>query len=125
MAERRARGEEFAGRVNRAVELLALGSRPAAVRSVLEQEYSLSTRQALRYVRAAQATPEGVAVPEPTATFTVRLPVSPPTAAAQAAQAAQAAPIPRPPRQHQRNPCPIAGDPTLNPDRPQAARSAP
>ena len=76
MAERRARGEEFAGRVNRAVELLALGSRPAAVGSVLEQEYSLSTRQALRYVRAAQATPEGVAVPEPTATFTVRLPVS-------------------------------------------------
>src|SRR5450755_3956844 len=76
MAERRARGEEFAGRVNRAVELLALGSRPAAVRSVLEREYSLSTRRALRYVRAAQATPEGVAVPEPTATFTVWLPVS-------------------------------------------------
>jgi hypothetical protein len=75
MAERRARGEEFASRINRAVELLASGS-PAAVRGVLEQEYSLSARQALRYVRAAQAAPDGVAVPEPTATFTVRLPVS-------------------------------------------------
>ena len=76
MAERRARGEEFASRINRAVELLALGSRPAAVRSVLEREYSLSARQALRYVRAARAAREGVAVPEPTATLTVRLRVS-------------------------------------------------
>jgi hypothetical protein len=76
MAERRARGEEFANRVNRAVELLAVGRGPAAVRRALEQEFSLSTRQALRYVRAAQMAPEGMAVPEPTATFTVRLPVS-------------------------------------------------
>lgn len=76
MAERRARGEEFASRVNRAVELLASGSRPAAARRAIEQEFSLSSRQALRYVRAAQATPDGMAVPEVTATFTVRLPVS-------------------------------------------------
>ena len=76
MAERRARGEEFASRVNRGVELLALGSRPAAVRRVLELEFSLSARQALRYVRAAQGAPDGVAVPEPTVTLTVRLPVS-------------------------------------------------
>ena len=76
MAERRARGDEFAVRVNRAAELLALGSRPAAVRKVLEREFSLSARQALRYVRAAQAWPDGVVVPEATATFTVRLPVS-------------------------------------------------
>jgi|SRR6266508_4751692 len=76
MAERRARGEEFASRINRAVELLALGSRPAAVRSTLEREYALSARQALRYVRAAQSAPEGVVVPERTATLTVRLPVS-------------------------------------------------
>ena len=55
---------------------MASGSGPAAVRNTLEGEYSLSARQALRYVRAAQASPEGVAVPEPTATFTVRLPVS-------------------------------------------------
>jgi hypothetical protein len=75
MAERRASGEEFASRVNRAVELLALGSRPAAVRRALELEFSLSARQALRYVRAAQGAPEGMAVPEPTATLTVRLPV--------------------------------------------------
>ena len=76
MAERRARGEEFAVRVNRAVELLASGSRPAAARKALEVEFALSTRQALRYVRAAQDTPEGLVVPEATATFTVRLPVS-------------------------------------------------
>jgi hypothetical protein len=76
MAQRRARGEEFAGRVNRAAELLASGTAPAAVRKALEQEYSLSARQAVRYVRAAQAMPDGMAVPEATATFTVRLPVS-------------------------------------------------
>lgn len=76
MAERRARGEQFASRVNRAAELLALGSQPVVVRKALEREFSLSGRQALRYVRDAQASPEGVAVPEPTATFTVRLPVS-------------------------------------------------
>ena len=76
MAERRARGEEFAGRVNRAAELLASGSPAAAVRKALELEYSLSARQAIRYVRVAQASPDGVAVPEATATFTVRLPVS-------------------------------------------------
>ncbi len=76
MAERRARGEQFASRVNRAAGLLALGSQPVVVRKALEREFSLSARQALRYVRDAQASPEGVAVPEPTATFTVRLPVS-------------------------------------------------
>jgi len=76
MAERRASGEEFAGRVNRAAALLAMGSRSAVVRSALQREFALSARQALRYVRAARAWPEGVVVPEPTATFTVRLPVS-------------------------------------------------
>lgn len=76
MAERRARGDEFASRINRAVDLLAAGSRPAATRKAIEAEFSLSTRQALRYVRAAQASPDGVAVPEATATFTVRLPVA-------------------------------------------------
>lgn len=76
MAERRARGEEFASRVNRAAELLASGCRPATVRRAIEREFSLSARQALRYVRAGQWSPNGVRVPEATATFTVRLPVS-------------------------------------------------
>ena len=58
------------------MELLASGSRPAVVRRALELEFSLSSRQALRYVRAARDAPEGVVVPEPTATLTVRLPVS-------------------------------------------------
>ena len=53
-----------------------VGFRAATVRKALEREFSLSSRQALRYVRAAQASPGGVAVPEATATFTVRLPVS-------------------------------------------------
>lgn len=48
MAERRARGEEFASRVNRAVELFAAGSPPVAVRKALEREFLLSARQALR-----------------------------------------------------------------------------
>ncbi|MGI8412261.1 MAG: hypothetical protein ACR2QA_07170 [Solirubrobacteraceae bacterium] len=47
-----------------------------AVRKAIEREFSLSARQALRYVRAAQAWPDGMTVPETTATFTVRLPVS-------------------------------------------------
>src|SRR6266545_709674 len=59
MAGRRAYADEYAVRVNRAVELLA--------------EHALSARQARRYVNAARATPEGVAVPERTAVFTVRL----------------------------------------------------
>ncbi len=72
MASRRAFADEYAVRVNRAVELLA--DRPAAdaVRA-LESEHGLSERQARRYVNAAIERPGGVAVPERTVTFTVRL----------------------------------------------------
>ena len=72
MASRRAYADEYALRVNRAVELLADVSPADAVRA-LQGEHALSERQARRYVRAARATPEGVAVPERTAVFTVRL----------------------------------------------------
>jgi hypothetical protein len=72
MASRRAYADEYAVRVNRAVELLVDRSPADAVR-VLQVEHALSERQARRYVNAARATPEGVAVPERTVMFTVRL----------------------------------------------------
>ncbi len=72
MASRRAFADEYAVRVNRAVELLAEVSPADAVRA-LQVEHALSERQARRYVNAARATPGGVPVPERTAVFTVRL----------------------------------------------------
>jgi hypothetical protein len=72
MASRRAFADEYAVRVNRAVELLAELSPADAVRT-LQAEHALSERQARRYVNAARATPDGVLVPERTAVFTVRL----------------------------------------------------
>jgi len=72
MASRRAFADEYAVRVNRAVELLSELSPADAVRA-LQAEYRLSERQARRYVNAARAMPDGVEVPERTAVFTVRL----------------------------------------------------
>jgi hypothetical protein len=69
MASRRAYADEYALRVNRAVELLADLSPADAV----EAEHALSERQARRYVNAALERPEGVVVPERTTVFTVRL----------------------------------------------------
>src|SRR5215216_1084559 len=75
MAPRRAHADEFARRLNRAAELLR--DRPSsAARRALQVEHGLSERQARRYVRAAERNPLGVAVPERTAVFTVRLPPS-------------------------------------------------
>ena len=72
MAPRRAYADEYAVRVNRAVELLSDRSPADAVRA-LQVEHALSERQARRYVNAARVAPGGVAVPERTAVFTVRL----------------------------------------------------
>ena len=72
MASRRAFADEYAVRVNRAVELLVEVSPADAVR-VLQVEHGLSERQARRYVNAARERPGGIAVPERTAVFTVRL----------------------------------------------------
>lgn len=72
MALRRAHADEYAVRVNRAVELLGDVSPADAVRG-LQAEYGLSERQGRRYVNEALARPEGVAVPERTVVFTVRL----------------------------------------------------
>jgi hypothetical protein len=75
MARRRAYADEFARRLNRAAVLLCERP-PSAARRLLQAEYGLSERQARRYIRAAERTPRGVAVPERTVVFTVRLPPS-------------------------------------------------
>ena len=67
----RAHADEFAVRVNRAVELLVDVSPADAVRG-LQVEFGLSEHQARRYVNAAAARPDGVVVPERTVVFTVR-----------------------------------------------------
>lgn len=72
MALRRAHADEYAVRVNRAVELVADLAPADAVRA-LQAEHGLSERQARRYVNVALERPDGVAVPERTAVFTVRL----------------------------------------------------
>jgi hypothetical protein len=72
MAVRRAHADEYAVRVNRAVELVAELAPADAVR-VLQAEHALSERQARRYLNVALERPDGVAVPERTAVFTVRL----------------------------------------------------
>ena len=72
MASRRAYADEYAVRVNRAVELLVDRFPADAVRA-LQTEHALSERQARRYVNAARSMPDGMAVPERTAVFTVRL----------------------------------------------------
>jgi hypothetical protein len=72
MASRRAYADQYAVRVNRAVELL-VGLSPADAVRALEAEHALSERQARRYVNAAREMPGGVAVPERTTVFTVRL----------------------------------------------------
>jgi hypothetical protein len=63
-----------AERVNAAAELLASGVAPVQAAGVLAQRFSVSVRQARRYVEAAAAGP--VAVPETSVVFTVKLPAS-------------------------------------------------
>jgi hypothetical protein len=72
MALRRAYADEYAVRVNRAAVLLRECSSADVVRA-LQAEFGLSERQARRYVNLGLREPEGVAVPERTAVFTVRL----------------------------------------------------
>ena len=72
MASRRAFADEYAVRVNRAVELL-VDRLPADAVRALQAEHALSERQARRYVNVALERPDGLVVPERTAVFTVRL----------------------------------------------------
>jgi hypothetical protein len=74
MAGGRVGGAERAERVNAAAELLASGVAPLEAARVVAQRFSVSVRQARRYVEAAAAGP--VAVPETSVVFTVKLPAS-------------------------------------------------
>lgn len=73
MAGRRARADEFAARVNAAVELVAAGAEVADAARELAGRFGLSERQARRYVERAVAGGP-VAAPEATTVFTVKLP---------------------------------------------------
>lgn len=71
---RRARGDEYAARVNAAAELVAAGIAVADAARELAGRFGLSERQARRYVeRAAAGGP--VEAPPATTVFTVKLPV--------------------------------------------------
>jgi len=56
--------------------LLKKETSPKEVVSSLEAEFKLSARQAYRYLQQAQRTTKPLAVPEPKAVFTVKLPTS-------------------------------------------------
>ncbi|HEY6746414.1 MAG TPA: CopG family transcriptional regulator [Mycobacteriales bacterium] len=65
---------ERAERVNAAAEMLGSGISPSEAARVVAQRFSVSVRQARRYVGAAAAGP--VEVPETSVVFTVKLPAS-------------------------------------------------
>ncbi len=73
MAGARARGEEYAARVNAAATLLAAGAAAADAIRELAGRFGCSQRQARRYVERAAGGP--VEVPVPTTVFTIKLPV--------------------------------------------------
>lgn len=73
MKGERASADQQAHRVNAAAELLSSGQGVAAAARQLAQRYRLSERQARRYVDRARQ--QGwMAVPQPSAAFTVKLP---------------------------------------------------
>jgi hypothetical protein len=74
MAGGRVGDAERAERVNAAAELLGAGVSPLEAARILAQRFSVSVRQARRYVGAAAAGP--VEVPEASVVFTVKLPAS-------------------------------------------------
>jgi hypothetical protein len=73
MAGGRARGEEYAARVNAAAALVAAGVAVSDATGELAARFGCSQRQARRYVERSAGGP--VEVPEPSTVFTVKLPV--------------------------------------------------
>jgi hypothetical protein len=59
-----------------ALDLLKKKISPQEVVSSLEVKFELSARQAYRYLQQAQKTTKPLALPEPKAVFTVKLPTS-------------------------------------------------
>jgi hypothetical protein len=58
-----------------ALDLLKKNNSPKEVVSSLVAEFDLSTRQAYRYLQQAHRTRKPLALPEPKAVFTVKLPL--------------------------------------------------
>ena len=74
MTSRRARTDEYARRVNQAMELLADGLPSGGVAQKLARQHGVSVRQGWRYVREAADRSEPVEVPERKVVFTVKVP---------------------------------------------------
>ncbi len=72
----RASARERTQRVNMALDLLEKKISPSEVVSSLGAKFDLSARQAYRYLREAQNTTKPLAVPQPKAVFTVKLPTN-------------------------------------------------
>ena len=76
MTPGKARADEYAHRVNEAMELLEEGTPSTEVAQELAQRYEASLRQGWRYVREATERSVPIEVPEPKVVFTVKLPKS-------------------------------------------------
>lgn len=76
MTAGRARADEYAHRVNEAMELLEEGMASTEVARQLARRHGVSVRQGWRYVREASERSEPLEVPEPKVVFTVKLPES-------------------------------------------------
>lgn len=76
MTPRRSRVDEYAHRVNEALELLNEGMPSTQVAQALAQRHDVSVRQGWRYVREATERSGPLEVPEPKVVFTVKLPES-------------------------------------------------
>jgi predicted DNA-binding transcriptional regulator YafY len=76
MTSRRSRADEYAHRVNEAMELLEEGRPSTEVAQELARRHEVSVRQAWRYVREATDRSVPLEVPEQKVVFTVKLPES-------------------------------------------------
>ena len=70
----RASARERTRRLNKALDLLKKKTPPPEVAAALAARFDLSARQAYRYVQRAQRVAKPLALPEPKAVFTVKLP---------------------------------------------------
>ena len=76
MTPGRSRADEYAHRVNEAMELLEEGTSSTEVAEALAQRHGVSVRQGWRYVREATERSAPLEVPEQKVVFTVKLPES-------------------------------------------------
>lgn len=74
MTPGRSRADEYAHRVNEAMQLLGEGTASTEVAQELARRHGVSVRQGWRYVREASERSVPLEVPEPKVVFTVKLP---------------------------------------------------